>query len=262
VHVVIDLLADPSVQDEDYSKLNASVQSLVKAGVKGIRFRGINISSEVVKQMSMEIQNATDGQGFVIKPDRVVPNNILKLLQEDVGDNTAKALVAEIKKIHEGAFDHSNTEFEYNRNAFKVINGSEFNMFILLLPGTPIVPIDALNYENESIHDIHTMQKFRDSSSYQHGDFKVYLDVSEKVIGYTWYKIGNPAYFVVFNPTNAIVEADFSHVEKISEEVTVVLTSHAYNIPDVHAKSKLLSGAIKMAPRSTLVLTFVPRTVT
>lgn len=72
-------------------------------------------------------------------------------------------------------------------------------------------------------------------------------------------KSGNPGYFVALNLADQAVQADFSEVEGIAEELTVVLTSENYQVADIALKSKVPSKAVPLSARSALVTTYVPK---
>jgi solute carrier family 3, member 2 len=50
------------------------------------------------------------------------------------------------------------------------------------------------------------------------------------------FKSGNPGYFVVLNPTNNKVEADFSAREDLPDELTVTVMSENYNVEGIQIK--------------------------
>lgn len=49
-------------------------------------------------------------------------------------------------------------------------------------------------------------------------------------------KSGNPGYFVVYNPSNEQITADFSAAEGIPESLTVNLFSQNYDVAEVEQK--------------------------
>lgn len=49
-------------------------------------------------------------------------------------------------------------------------------------------------------------------------------------------KVGNPGFFVAFNPANVQVAADFSAIPKLPEQLTVYHISERYNITGVVEK--------------------------
>uniref|UniRef100_A0A1B0GNI2 Uncharacterized protein n=1 Tax=Phlebotomus papatasi TaxID=29031 RepID=A0A1B0GNI2_PHLPP len=74
-----------------------------------------------------------------------------------------------------------------------------------------------------------------------------------------WTKSGNPGFFVVLNPTEHHVDANFSNVVGIAEELTIHTTSSNYNVTDVAVKAKVLSSAIPVSGYSAMILTYVPK---
>lgn len=69
-------------------------------------------------------------------------------------------------------------------------------------------------------------------------------------------KSGNPGYFVVYNPTDADVTADFSSVESLPEQLTVELASKPYENNTVN---KVPTNAIPLQANSAVVFTYAPK---
>lgn len=68
-------------------------------------------------------------------------------------------------------------------------------------------------------------------------------------------KSGNPGYFVIYNPIDANVTADFSFVRSLPEQLTVELTSKPYE----NAVVKVPTNAIPLQPNSAVVFTYAPK---
>lgn len=66
-------------------------------------------------------------------------------------------------------------------------------------------------------------------------------------------KSGNPGYFVVYNPTDADVAADFSSVKSLPEELTFELASKPY---ENNAATKVPTDAIPLQANSAVVFTY------
>lgn len=49
-------------------------------------------------------------------------------------------------------------------------------------------------------------------------------------------KSGNPGYFVVYNPSDELVNADFTDAKGIPEQLTVNLFSKNYNVEKIEKK--------------------------
>uniref|UniRef100_A0A1B0GJZ3 alpha-glucosidase n=1 Tax=Lutzomyia longipalpis TaxID=7200 RepID=A0A1B0GJZ3_LUTLO len=135
---------------------------------------------------------------------------------------------------------------------------SEYNIFLQLIPGVPVFNVDASKAKAED-YSTEAFHKIRTSPSYMHGSFDLYRDVNSTVIGYSRTKSGNPGFFVVFNPTEQYVNANFSNVVGIAEELTVHTLSTNYNATDVAVKGKVSSSSIPVSRYSAIILTYVPK---
>lgn len=72
-------------------------------------------------------------------------------------------------------------------------------------------------------------------------------------------KSGNPGYFVVYNPTDANVTADFTSVESLPEQLTVEVTSKPH---ENNAVNKMPTNAIPLQANSAVVFTYAPKSAT
>ncbi|XP_055626891.1 uncharacterized protein LOC129768958 [Toxorhynchites rutilus septentrionalis] len=237
----------------------------------------------LLHELSMDLRNATGGDGFLsVNEDIARPEvftvggkfgvdlpefgNVESVLRESIGSDSAKLIRDDIRKTYSEIETYRSVEggkpwvqWPYGKDSLSNVAASEYNMFMFLLPGVPVVPLDVLNYGNHSHTVIDLLEKYRASPSYQHGSFAIYTDANETSIGYTRLKSGNPGYFVALNLADQHVEADFSGVEGIAEELTIVLTSENFRVPDVAAKSKVSSKAVPLSARSALIATYVPK---
>ncbi|XP_058443479.1 uncharacterized protein LOC131425538 isoform X2 [Malaya genurostris] len=234
-------------------------------------------------ELSTDVKNATNGEGFLsVNEDITRPEvfsvegklgldlpefgNVESVLRQPLGAESAKIIREDIHKTFGEINQYASAEggkpwvqWSYDKNSLAQIPASEYNLFVFLLPGVPVVPLDILNYGNGSQTLIEHLEKYRGTPSYQHGTFAIYTDTNGTSVGYTRQKSGNPGYFVAFNLAEQQVEADFSHVEGIADELTVVLISENYRIPDIAAKSKVPSNAVPLSGRSALITTYVPK---
>uniref|UniRef100_A0A182J069 alpha-glucosidase n=1 Tax=Anopheles atroparvus TaxID=41427 RepID=A0A182J069_ANOAO len=138
------------------------------------------------------------------------------------------------------------------------LNASEWSIFHFLLPGVPVFPVDVLS--NVSLESVELLEKFRTTASFQHGLFNVYNDANATAIAYTRLKSGNPGYFVVLNLAQGDHQtmADFSGIDGIGSELTVVLTSQNYAVPNIGVKSKVSVDAVPLSSMSGMIATYVP----
>ncbi|XP_058127089.1 uncharacterized protein LOC131290443 [Anopheles ziemanni] len=230
-------------------------------------------------ELSTFVHEQTDGEAFLsvteylhrlevftvngtLPIDAPLYGNIEFDLRDTVaGPNATRKLRKDIESAYrtvsnnQPASDKSWLQLRYNSTS---LNASEWAVFHFLLPGVPVFPVDALS--NVSHESVELLEKFRTTPSFQHGLFNVYNDANATAIAYTRLKSGNPGYFVVLNLAQGDQEtkADFSAIEGISSELTVVLTSQNYAVPNVGVKSKVPVDAVPLSPMSALIATYVP----
>lgn len=66
------------------------------------------------------------------------------------------------------------------------VGTSEYNIFLFLLPGTPVGTLEEFTGENgTNVDEITKLEKIRETPSYQHGSFDVYTDLNDTVIAYS-----------------------------------------------------------------------------
>lgn len=237
----------------------------------------------LLQELVLEVQNATNGEGFlsvsddIVRPEVFTVGNTLgvdlpqygdleSVLRQPIAADSAKKIRDDIAKTYNEIKGYNSPtggklwiQWPYQQDSLANVAASEYNTFMFLLPGVPVVPLDVLNYGNTSHSVIEHLEKYRATPSYQHGTFGIATDANGTAVGYTRQKSGNPGYFVALNLADEPVQADFSAVEGIAEELTVVLTSENYQVPDIAAKSKVLSKAVPLSARSALVTTYVPK---
>lgn len=56
---------------------------------------------------------------------------------------------------------------------------------MMLLPGVPVVSRVTLDANEAMTKLIQDLEKLRETESYMHGDFNLYLDANKTVLGYT-----------------------------------------------------------------------------
>ncbi|KAH8383258.1 hypothetical protein KR009_007601 [Drosophila setifemur] len=137
---------------------------------------------------------------------------------------------------------------------------SALAMFISLLPGVPIVAVDAIAYQNVTEETYRQIEQLRKSASYMHGELKLFE--AEPLIAFSRIKSGNPGYFVIFNPTELSHSSNYTNPPDLPEKMTVSYFSENYNnnedaVKVAHAGKVNLKG-LKVAPHSTIILTYVP----
>ncbi|XP_001655437.2 neutral and basic amino acid transport protein rBAT isoform X2 [Aedes aegypti] len=237
----------------------------------------------LLQELVLEVQNATNGEGFlsvsddIVRPEVFTVGNTLgmdlpqygdleSVLRQPIEADSAKKIRDDVAKTYNEIKGYNTPtggkpwiQWPYQKDSLANVAASEYNTFMFLLPGVPVVPLDVLNYGNSSHSFIEHLEKYRATPSYQHGTFGIATDANGTCVGYTRQKSGNPGYFVALNLADQAVQADFSDVEGIAEELTVVLTSENYQVADIAAKSKVPSKAVPLSARSALVTTYVPK---
>ncbi|XP_043665058.1 neutral and basic amino acid transport protein rBAT isoform X1 [Vespula pensylvanica] len=127
----------------------------------------------------------------------------------------------------------------------------------MLLPGTPILRLnDTLSAKNAFA----ILAKARTSATFLYGETDPRV-VNGSVFVYTrsWLKSGNPGYLVAYQSEEYPTIIDLSSIPGISEEVTILAYSPNYAQDGDALKTKLPSNMIPILPKSTLILTFVPK---
>lgn len=237
----------------------------------------------LLQELVLDVQNATNGEGFlsvsddIVRPEVFVVGNTLgmdlprygdleSVLRRPIDAESAKKIRDDVAKTYQEIKTYNAPtggqpwiQWPYQKDSLEQVAASEYNTFMFLLPGVPVVSLDVLNYGNSSLSVIEHLEKFRATPSYQHGTFGIATDANGTSVGYTRQKSGNPGYFVALNLADQAVQADFSEVEGIAEELTVVLTSENYQVADIALKSKVPSKAVPLSARSALVTTYVPK---
>ncbi|XP_018349783.1 PREDICTED: maltase 1 isoform X1 [Trachymyrmex septentrionalis] len=130
-------------------------------------------------------------------------------------------------------------------------------LMTMLLPGTPILRMDDVMSAKDAFA---TLSSARSGLTFLHGNMTLRI-VNGTVFVYTrsWLKSGNPGYLVAYQTGEELATINLSGIPRISEEVSVVAHSPNYVQNTKVMKMKLPSNAVPISPKSTLVLTFVPK---
>ncbi|XP_046144819.1 neutral and basic amino acid transport protein rBAT-like isoform X2 [Osmia bicornis bicornis] len=128
-------------------------------------------------------------------------------------------------------------------------------LMTLLLPGTPILKLnDTLSAKDAFA----TLTKARQSSTFLHGETMLRI-VNGSVFVYTRLKSGNPGYLVAYQTAEEPTVMDLSNIPQISDEISVVAHSPNYVQDGDTIRTKLYSNRVPISAKSTVVLTFVPK---
>ncbi|XP_072744671.1 amino acid transporter heavy chain SLC3A1 [Anoplolepis gracilipes] len=130
-----------------------------------------------------------------------------------------------------------------------------FVLMTMLLPGTPILRLnDIISAKNAFA----TLSSARKGLTFLHGSttFRV---INETVFVYARLRSGNPGYLVVYQTGDESTIIDLSEIPRVSEEINVVAYSPNYIRQTEVVRTKLFSNKVPISPKSTLILTFVPK---
>ncbi|CAK9822740.1 Neutral and basic amino acid transport protein rBAT [Anthophora retusa] len=128
-------------------------------------------------------------------------------------------------------------------------------LMTLLLPGTPVLKLnDTLSAKDAFV----TLAKARESLTFLHGETML-KTINGSVFAYTRIKSGNPGYLVAYQTAEEPTVVDFSTIPQMSDEVSVIAHSPNYVQDGDIIRTKLPSSKVPISPKSTVVLTFVPK---
>ncbi|EDW15887.2 uncharacterized protein Dmoj_GI10226, isoform C [Drosophila mojavensis] len=138
---------------------------------------------------------------------------------------------------------------------------SALALFMSLLPGVPVVPVDSIEYVNVKEETYSQIQQMRLSPSYMHGELNIFE--ANQLIAYSRQRIksGSPGYFVIFNPTDSPQLSNFTAANNLPEKMTVSYFSENFNdgnATNILYSSKVDLNELKVSPHSTIVFTYVP----
>ncbi|XP_034941063.1 neutral and basic amino acid transport protein rBAT-like isoform X2 [Chelonus insularis] len=127
-------------------------------------------------------------------------------------------------------------------------------LMTLLLPGTPIF---KLNDTLSAPTAFAALAAKRNEETFLYGDFKAHV-INGTVFAYTRLKGGHPGYLVAYQSSRENASIDVSSLSAMPSEVSILTHSPNYVQDGQSIPTKLSSDNIPMAPKSTVVLTFVP----
>ncbi|KAH0946474.1 hypothetical protein HN011_010813 [Eciton burchellii] len=128
-------------------------------------------------------------------------------------------------------------------------------LMTMLLPGTPILQLDDVMSAKDAFA---TLSKVRSGLTFLYGDI-THRIINGTVYVYTRLKSGNPGYLVAYQTGEESAIVDLSGIPRISEEIGIFAHSPNYIQDTETFKTKLPSDRVPISPKSTLVLTFVPK---
>ncbi|KAL0109298.1 hypothetical protein PUN28_014411 [Cardiocondyla obscurior] len=134
-------------------------------------------------------------------------------------------------------------------------NADSIVLMTMLLPGTPILRLEDVTSAKDAFA---TLSSARNSLTFLYGNTTLRI-VNGTVFVYARLKSGNPGYLVAYQTGTEQATINLSGIPRISEEINVVAHSPNYKQDQEVIKTKLPSNAVPISPKSTLVLTFVPK---
>lgn len=154
------------------------------------------------------VKNITDNEGFLSVTEDIVRPDVYRagleigvdlprfgLVEALLRGGVQKSSYIDVEQVkndlentHKKVGALSWVQHTYREDAFTLLEPSEFNIFVFLLPGVPVTTLDALKSRgNDSLEQIKELETIRQSPSLQHGEFHAYTDANDTVIAYTRY---------------------------------------------------------------------------
>ncbi|XP_063977502.1 amino acid transporter heavy chain SLC3A1 [Diachasmimorpha longicaudata] len=277
------LIEDPALQDEKMSTNAAQAdeyESLVH-----VHTRDRVENAQVLRIWRENVINKTKEDGlFALRDDIAsdilavfneknklvdLPQSSMFLMHADNGI-TAKALQDGIKPWRDHVYNSSKASWpawDLNgdktalRNRTLPAVAESLTLMSLLLPGTPVLKLNDVLHEKDSEKTAFaTISEKRNDEIFLNGDFHSDI-VNGTVFVYTRLKSGLPGYLVAYQSSEHPAVIDLSGIPHVPKEVNVLAYSSNY-LSEKKAgetiETKLSSTRVPIAPKSTLVLTFVP----
>lgn len=158
----------------------------------------------LLKEFSDVVKNYTSGTGFLSVTESIERPEVFTVSAghfgfdlpiytalphtlTNTGPEVAKQLVTELTLAVNNLGPKTWAQWVYNSALDRQTIGlSEYNIFLFLLPGVPVAPIENLIGNNGTdLRDVHALEEIRATASYQHGSFDVYTDANQTVVAYT-----------------------------------------------------------------------------
>lgn len=264
------LTEDPQFRDESRSLLPVETnnyQSLVH-----VYTRDRPENAAILTKWQEIVRNETDGKGlFALQDD--ISADILQVYNEkkaiiDLPQSSHFLTTANVSinatVLHKSisqwlnitpwpAWNLNGKQHSLRHRMSKNVADS-FTLMTMLLPGTPILRlIDVMSVK----HTFAIASNARKGLTFLHGSttFRV---INETVFVYARVRSGNPGYLVAYHTGDEPTVIDLSEIPRISEEITIIAYSLNY-IRDAEVRTKLYSNKVPISPKSTLILTFVPK---
>lgn len=154
------------------------------------------------------VKNITDNEGFLSATDDIVRPDVYQdgtevgidlprygyvevLLRGGVQKSAhidVEKVKNDLENTHKKVGALSWVQHIYKEDAFTLLDPSEFNIFMFLLPGVPVTTLNALKdsrMNDSALEQVKELETIRQSPSLQHGEFHAYTDANETAIAYT-----------------------------------------------------------------------------
>ncbi len=156
---------------------------------------------EVLQIFARAVHNYTDGEGFLTIKDDMYQNPEGYYIRETTRYgfdlphfNVPKWINSKEKEAPLKLKQHFQTIFNderkflwphwsYTSENFEILSKKGYNMFMLLLPGLPVVNLDTLKDGNKT--DVKELIEARDSEVFMHGTFEFFTSKNDTVFGFT-----------------------------------------------------------------------------
>lgn len=265
------LTEDPDLRDEYRSKVPTDADNYDSLVHAYTRDRPENAA--VLSKWHERVRNETGGSGLFTLQDDIgtdmlqvynekmrlihIPQNSQFLANADSSINatTLQKGISHWLNLTSWPAWNINTKTQSMRQRMPADIVDSLTLMTLLLPGTPILRLnDTLSAKDAFA----TLSKARESSTFLYGETMLET-VNGSVFVYTRLKSGNPGYLVAYQSAEEPTILDLSSIPKISEEISVVTHSPNYVQDGDTIKTKLYSKSVPISAKSTVVLTFVPK---
>lgn len=177
------------------------------------------------------VKNITDNEGFLSVTDDIVRPDVYQdglemgvdlprfgfvevLLRGGVQQSTSidvQSVKKDLENTHKKVGALSWVQHTYKEDAFKLLEPSEFNIFVFLLPGVPVTTLEALKesrLNDSALEQIKELETIRQSPSLQHGEFHAYTDANDTALAYTRYVL---AFLFIKQTKNNHLASSYHH---------------------------------------------------
>lgn len=194
---VVNVNAAPGTVHTDYSYYTHT-QTTYQPGLR-----------DLIAEFSDLVKNATGGTGFVSVPNQIVniedfkskgeltvelpvSGTLTRTLASAYTPKTVEQLFNELSQVVNNLGNKSWVQWQYDTAELEKgsVGLSEYNFFLMLLPGVPVVDnVDQLVINSPAINStepslISQLEAIRESPSYMHGSFDVFINANKSVIAY------------------------------------------------------------------------------